>query len=98
MKLDLKNKDLMDQILYAIGIPKDQIGKIKYLPEILKRIMNQEDAEIIAKFGRKGLTFKEAAEILGVSEHEAKQIIEDDLFKKKGLVIPFPDLLSGTFK
>lgn len=98
MKLDLTNKELMQNVLYAIGIPKDRIGKIKYLPEILQHIMSQEDAEIIAKIGRKGITIEDGAKILGVSEKEAQKIIEEDMFKKKGLIIPFPDLLSGSFK
>ena len=98
MKLDLGNKDLMEQVLYAIGIPKDRLKKIKYLQEILERIMSQKDAEIIAKLGRQGFSLKEAAEALKISEDEAKQIFEEDLFKKKGLVIPFPDLLTGSFK
>ncbi|MFX1298990.1 MAG: 4Fe-4S binding protein [Promethearchaeota archaeon] len=96
--LDLENTNIMEQVLYALGIPKDRIGKIKYLPEILQRIMSQEDAEKIAKFGRNGITLKEAAKLFGVSEEKAQEIIEEDLFKKKGLVIPFPDLLTGKFK
>ncbi len=98
LKLDLQNKKLIEGVLYTIGIPKDRIGKIKYLPEILQRIMSQEDAEIIVKLGRKGIIIEDAAKILGVSEEEAQEIIENDLFKKKGLIIPFPDLLSGSFK
>ncbi|NVM53358.1 MAG: 4Fe-4S binding protein [Candidatus Helarchaeota archaeon] len=98
MILDLQNKDLMESVLYAIGIPKDRIKAIKYLPEILQRIMSQEDGKIIAKLGRKGVTLKEAAEVLNTSEEEARQILEEDLFKKKGLVIPFPSPSTGSFK
>ena len=85
MKLDLKDKALIEQVLEAIGIPKDRIKKIKYLPEILKRIMTQADAEIIDKIGPNGVTLKEAAEILQVSEGEAQKVFEEDLFKEKGL-------------
>jgi ferredoxin len=98
MKLELKNQDLIEDVLYAIGISKDRLKTIKYLPEILQHIMTQEDAEIIAKLGRKGVTLKEGAELLGTSEEDAQKILEEDLFKKKGLIIPFPDLMSGTFK
>jgi len=98
MKLNFENKALIEKVLSAIGLPKDRIKTIKYLPEILERIMSQEDAEIIAKLGPKPVSLEEAAKSLGLSEEKAQTLIEEELFKKKGLIMPFPDLLSGKFK
>jgi len=88
----------MEKVLSAIGLAKNRIKTIKYLPEILEHIMTQEDAEIIAKLGSKPLSLEEAAKALGISEEKAQTLLEDDLFKKKGLIMPFPDLVAGTFK
>jgi ferredoxin len=98
MKLNFENKALIEKVLFAIGLPKDRIKTIKYLPEILEHIMSQEDAEIIAKLGSKPYSLEEIVNVLGISEEEAQEVIEEDLFKKKGLIMPFPDLLSGSFK
>lgn len=97
MTFDLGAQNLMERVLYAIGISKERVKTIKYLPEILERIMDQEDAKILAKLGRKAYTTTEIAALLELSEEEA-QVVIDDLFKKKGLIMPFPDLLSGSFK
>ncbi len=98
MKLNLENKELMEKVLSAIGLPKARIKTIKYLPEILERIMTQEDAEIIAKLGSKPVTLEEAAKALEISNEKSQTLLEDDLFKEKGLIMPFPDLVSGSFK
>ncbi len=93
---DLSDRDFVKRLLLAFDVPEKYVEEIRYLPEILHRILTAQEAETLVRLGRRPHTLAQAAGKLGLDPSETKKRLQ--VLKHKGVLMSFPDLVEADLK